>query len=415
MNQGVTEFMLAMGLADKMVGTAYLDDAIWPQYAEAYANITVLSSGYPTEAAIMGTNADFILGSYKSAFREKVCTDKCRGIFSNTTVGLCEGPGSDWPNTTTSYSTCRPELNAKGIGTWLEPVSCEDSAMQPHGGASKETVYAAIRQIGDVFNVRPVANQLITEIRNDFAVAEQTVKKLPGGTGLKAVWLDCVGCCKDANGKKTDKLFVGAGTGAPNLIMKSAGLTNVFAGEAGSWGCVSISSILAAEPDVMVVVDAAWSPAIKKIEFIHNHSGFCSAKFVQRADYITIPFSASTLGPRNGAAALDMVAAAVHVTTGNVMMDFKSGVSFMDPKVLATKTAPLLCPVKLKDVASGTASTTTTAKDDDDSPVAWILVGVFAALCVVGGVVMYKVGKTQGVNDYKLHQEQPGLELKGRP
>ena len=33
--QGATEFMLAMGLEDKMVGTAYIDDSIWPRYAEA--------------------------------------------------------------------------------------------------------------------------------------------------------------------------------------------------------------------------------------------------------------------------------------------------------------------------------------------------------------------------------------------
>merc|ERR1719482_151278 len=74
MNQGVTEFMLAMGLADRMVGTAYLDDAIWPQYATAYATVPVLASGYPTEAQIMATSPDFILGSYRSAFRERVGT-----------------------------------------------------------------------------------------------------------------------------------------------------------------------------------------------------------------------------------------------------------------------------------------------------------------------------------------------------
>lgn len=31
MNQGTTEVMLALGLADRMVGTAYIDDYIWPE------------------------------------------------------------------------------------------------------------------------------------------------------------------------------------------------------------------------------------------------------------------------------------------------------------------------------------------------------------------------------------------------
>ena len=35
LHQGSTEFMLAMGLEDKMVGTASMDDTIWPRYAEA--------------------------------------------------------------------------------------------------------------------------------------------------------------------------------------------------------------------------------------------------------------------------------------------------------------------------------------------------------------------------------------------
>ena len=46
MNQGVTEFMLAMGLESRMVGTAYLDDAIWPRYTAEYNAIPVLASGY---------------------------------------------------------------------------------------------------------------------------------------------------------------------------------------------------------------------------------------------------------------------------------------------------------------------------------------------------------------------------------
>ena len=64
----------------------------------------------------------------------------------------------------------------------------------------------------------------------------------------------------------------------------------------------------------------------------------------RRRPQITIPFSASTLGPRNGAAALDMVAAAVHVTTGASMMDFQSGVGFFNPQLIVNRTASLHLP-----------------------------------------------------------------------
>ena len=201
---------------------------------------------------------------------------------------------------------------------------------------------AAVRQIGEIFNVRNVAEQLVSEIQNDFEIAEQSVKSLK--TELKAIWLDCVDCCTDETGEKTG-LYVGAGTGAPNLIMQEAGMKNVFAGTDGSWTCATASDILAAKPDVMIIVDAAWDTAMSKIDFLHNHSDFCDADFVKGADYISIPFSASTLGPRNGAAALDMALAAIHVTTGSTTVDFKSGVNFISPDALEKRTVGLRCPV----------------------------------------------------------------------
>jgi iron complex transport system substrate-binding protein len=114
MNQGATEFMLALGLADRMAGTAYLDDAIWPKYASAYAKIPVLASSYPDETKIMSVSPDFIVASYQSAFRQVY--DGTKGIFSTATVGPCVGTGAEWAGAKT---TCRPQLHAKGIGTFL--------------------------------------------------------------------------------------------------------------------------------------------------------------------------------------------------------------------------------------------------------------------------------------------------------
>jgi len=229
--------------------------------------------------------------------------------------------------------------------------------------------------------VNTIAEQLISEIRNDFAIAEQTLAS--SGHQLNAVWLDCVTCCKDDDGNPTGELFVGGGTGAPNLIMEEAGLTNVFGAEDGSWVCVTVAQIMDANVDVMVVVDASWDSAISKIEYLHDHAEFCEADFVKQADYITIPFSASTLGPRNGAAAIDMVAAAVHVTTGDVMMDFQSGVKFLDPDVLKTATASLRCPLNLEDVVYSEEGAAALSESSDSLPdYAKALIAVFCVLFV---------------------------------
>ena len=297
-------------------------------------------------------NPDFIVGSYSSAFGERRCTStRCRGIF-NITTGPCNGAGSDWfvggstsPAEPLEYSRCRPQLHAVGIGTWLEPTGCSDSGLKP-AETTEETVYQAVRDIGKIFNVEMVAEKVVAEIKMDFDIAEQAVAKLPGG--IKAAWLDCVGrCCNDeeSNGNKLeDTVFVGAGGGAPNLIMKEAGLTNVFKTEEGSWKCVKMSKLLEAKPDVIVLAHASWDTWEEKVEYLHNRSSSCEASVVQRGAYIQIPFSASTLGPRNGVAALDLALAALHLKTGSVEIDMKSGVTFLGADVLSAKTANLMCP-----------------------------------------------------------------------
>merc|ERR1719253_2052886 len=152
MNQGATEFLLAMGLEDSMVGTAYLDDAIWPAFEDAYNSIPVLSDSYPDEDTIMMADPDFIVGSYNSAFRERYWRadrGSYSGIFSNATVGPCEGTGSEWES---ALATCRPQLNAAGIGTFLFQDACEDTTLRPDS-VTEETVYEELRQLGDIFNV----------------------------------------------------------------------------------------------------------------------------------------------------------------------------------------------------------------------------------------------------------------------
>ena len=157
LHQGSIEFMLAMGLEDKMVGTASMDDEIWPRYKEAYDKIKILTpSGLPNETAIMAVQPDFIIGAFRSAFAEMRCDagencatdDSHGGIFSDATVGPCDGENSDYfpagnASYQTSYSTCRPQLNANGIGTWLW-VDCTPLPASTHTAPSLHTYTAPV-------------------------------------------------------------------------------------------------------------------------------------------------------------------------------------------------------------------------------------------------------------------------------
>ena len=62
LNQHATEVMLSLGLADRMVGTAYMDDTILPELAEAYAGVPVIAEEYPSKEVLLAAQPDFVFG-----------------------------------------------------------------------------------------------------------------------------------------------------------------------------------------------------------------------------------------------------------------------------------------------------------------------------------------------------------------
>ncbi|MEU8606969.1 hypothetical protein AB0C29_03085 [Actinoplanes sp. NPDC048791] len=76
MNQPATEIMLALGLQDRMIGTAYLDDAILSQYAAAYGKIPVLAKEYPSKEKLLEAEPDFVYASFSSAFIDEGAGDR---------------------------------------------------------------------------------------------------------------------------------------------------------------------------------------------------------------------------------------------------------------------------------------------------------------------------------------------------
>ena len=75
MNQPATEIMLALGLQDRMVGTAYLDDEVLPEYA-AYARVPVLAKEYPSKEKLLEAEPDFVYTSFNSAFSDEGAGDR---------------------------------------------------------------------------------------------------------------------------------------------------------------------------------------------------------------------------------------------------------------------------------------------------------------------------------------------------
>ena len=195
MNQGATEVMLALGLDEHMTGTAYLDDAILPQYEDTYATIPVLSDTYPSQEVLFGADPDFVYGSYSSAFGEAAA-----------------GP--------------REQLAELGIGSYVSPVACADRSLRPEI-ATIGDVYGEIRDIAAIFGVADRVEALVADLQaelDDISVVLADVEE-----SVSLFWFDSGG----------DDVYAGACCGAPGMIMDLLAVENIFDDAEGSWATVS--------------------------------------------------------------------------------------------------------------------------------------------------------------------------------
>lgn len=250
-NQGATESALAVGGADQMIGTAYLDDQISPRWAEAYGQIPVLAPQYPDRETVLEQRPDLIGASYASAFDDKAL-------------------GS------------RESFDELGIATYLSPFACEDKA--DRSDPTWESIEGEIADYGLLLGRTAEADELIDAQREVLAaLAAQNA-----GDGVSVLWWD----------GGTDTPFVGAGEGGPQLIMDAVGATNIFADVSGNWADVSWEDVLTADPDLIVLIEFAPGSADEKRAYIEADPALQDLTAVREGAFVTIPFSASTPGPR---------------------------------------------------------------------------------------------------------------------
>lgn len=252
LNQGATEVMLALGLQDSMVGTAYLDDAISERWKDAYDKIPVLSGAeYPSKEKLLEAKPDFAYASYGSAFTAKSLGE-------------------------------RPELLTEGIHTYVSPFGCpKDVESAP---ATMESAWSEATDVAKIFGVEDRATALIEEQKGDLA----KLKEQAAGKGKKVFWFD----------SGDENAFAGTGGGGPQLILDSIGATNVFADLDGGWKEISWEKVVETDPDVIVLAEASWSTVEEKKQRLESDPVLSEMKAVKNKAYVTIMFSESTPGIR---------------------------------------------------------------------------------------------------------------------
>lgn len=254
LNQGATETLLTLGLQDRMIGTAYLDDAVLPSLRKAYRSVPVIAKEYPSAERFLAKRPDFAFASYASAFSAK------------------EGVGT------------RASLAKLGIATMLQSSGCAGAkATRP---TTFDDTFAQLRQIGALFGIRARTERVIAAQK---AALRRARGASPPGKGVKVLWWD----------SETKAPFVGACCGGPALIMRTLGATNVFADLKGNWKGADWETVLARKPDVIVLTHASWDTAAAKRAFLAQDKALQSLPAVKRKRFVVIPFADGTPGVRN--------------------------------------------------------------------------------------------------------------------
>jgi iron complex transport system substrate-binding protein len=255
-----TEMLLALGLGDKIIGTGFPDGPVPDEWATAAADIPTISDFAPSQEAVLDLEPDFVFGGWESNF-------------------TAEAAGE------------RATLDSLGIGSYVSPAACKEDGYKPDP-LTFDLVFDEILEAGAIFGADDAAAELVA------TQSEQLDSITPDDRGLSALWYS----------SGTDTPYVGAGIGAPQMMLDQLGVTNIAANVDDTWSSLSWEAVVDADPDVIVLVDASWNTAESKIALLEGNPATAGLTAVTNGSYLRIPFAAGEAGVRNVEATADLAA-----------------------------------------------------------------------------------------------------------
>lgn len=245
------ELALALGAGDRIIGSAFSDGPVPEDLAADAGGIPAVSDKVPSQEATLELEPDLVFAGWESNFS-------------------IEGVGE------------RADLQKLGIATYVAPAACKASGYMPNP-LTFDVVFDGFAEAGEVLGETDAAAALIADQRAQLdAIA-------PDDRGLSSVWYS----------SGTDQPFVGAGIGAPQMIMSAAGLENDFADVEDTWTSTSWELVADADPDVIVLVDAAWNTAASKIALLTANPITAQLDAVVHERFVIVDFPSTEAGIRN--------------------------------------------------------------------------------------------------------------------
>jgi iron complex transport system substrate-binding protein len=252
----LTEMMLVLGLADRMVG--YTGISGWKtldaEMRSGVKELPELSAKYPTKEVLVGADADF--------------------FFAGWNYGMKVG-GEVTPET----------LSPFGIKVYELTESC--SHIMDKDKAGLKDMYADILNLGTIFGVEGRAETLIAGYKselNDFNTKLENIEEGP------RVFVYDSG---------NDAPFTAGRYAMPTALIEAAGGQNIMDDFNKSWGTVTWEEVVERDPQVVVIINYGDVTAEQKRDFMMSNPAFKNISAVENDRFVTLEYVEATPGPRN--------------------------------------------------------------------------------------------------------------------
>ncbi|MER7745496.1 ABC transporter substrate-binding protein [Streptomyces bacillaris] len=253
-DQGSTEILLSLGLADRLAGTATWSDPVMKGLEKANAGVERISENRPSSEKVLDKEPDFLSASFASTLAK----------------------GGVAP---------REQFEKLGVPTYISPADCIGKDNSGGGDGARtapltmDSVYTEVRELSQVFGVPERGDALVKKLQDRVAKATEGID---GSKASLLYWFSdskapyLAGCC-----------------GAPGVITRELGAKNVFDDTHDEWPQISWETVADRNPDVLVIGDLSRTmqtaeSAEKKIEFLESNPVTKTMDAVKNRRYVLL-------------------------------------------------------------------------------------------------------------------------------
>lgn len=218
--QAATEVLYSLGLGERVTGTSVWFTAVLPEFVDLNASIPRLADNDPSFESVVAQRPDLVVIQY------------------------------EWHIGPQGIVATREQFDDLGIPTYILPADCvgKDNTQGSDGTRlemfSLDSIHQGVLELGAIFDVTPMAEELVTDLRAREAAAVEAAQALGLNDASAVFWFSSAEMDIDP--------YVAGQGGAPAWMMQALGLRNVVQSDE-EWPVVSWESIARANPSVIVI------------------------------------------------------------------------------------------------------------------------------------------------------------------